>query len=241
MAINLVSPSTFTTAVLIGDTVTSGGAQQTIPSLTKVGGVAVSAALEIQSTTGTLLLPRLTQAQITALQTPTQTTVDGMMVYNSTSSSFNLFAGGSVLPVGGASIQYATGTLTLANLQGMFGAAVTLIAAPGAGKQIVVHGFGLNAIFGSAAFTNGGAIYLIYGTTGAATTFATSSTAIPATFLTTFAANQSDFSAGPSVAAITSANAVNKAVSITNATAAFAVGTGATASWFVWYSIIPAA
>lgn len=136
-------------------------------------------------------------------------------------------------------VRYAKGTLTLSNLQNMYTTGVELVPAPGANLQVVIHAFGLEGIYGSAAFTNGGAIYLTYGNTGHGTNYATSSTAIPASFLTTFAANQSTFVGGANVASIVTSSAGNAAVCITNASAAFATGTGATANWYLWYSIVP--
>lgn len=51
---------------------------------------ATSAVLELQSTTGALLLPRMTTAQRDAL-----TAVDGMQVYNTTTAAFNKRQGGA--------------------------------------------------------------------------------------------------------------------------------------------------
>jgi hypothetical protein len=89
--INLLSGSTFTSGVLITDTVTApGGSVDSIPNFTKVDNQPVSAALEINSTLGALLIPRMTNAQRDDL-----TDVDGMMVYSTDDSAFNLRTGGT--------------------------------------------------------------------------------------------------------------------------------------------------
>ncbi|MAG40258.1 hypothetical protein CMI41_04805 [Candidatus Pacearchaeota archaeon] len=51
---------------------------------------ATSAKLEISSTTGALLMPRMTTAQRNAL-----TAVNGMIIYNSTTNAFNFYENGS--------------------------------------------------------------------------------------------------------------------------------------------------
>lgn len=84
MALNLISPTTYTTAILIGDT-TNGASMGNLPTLTTFMGQPVSAALELQSPDGALLLPRLTNQQIVDLNS-----VDGMLVYNSENEELDL-------------------------------------------------------------------------------------------------------------------------------------------------------
>lgn len=85
MGINLSSPTEIKAAVLIADTTTQGSAIDVIPSMTQVNGVTVSAALEIQSTEGALLMPRMTTTQRDALvKTP------GMLMFNSTTGGLNI-------------------------------------------------------------------------------------------------------------------------------------------------------
>lgn len=92
MAINLISPSTSTTAVLIADTYTApGGSSDAIPVMTQVSGVTVPAALEIQSTLGALLLPRMTSIQMNALTPPT----DGMLIFNTDVKAMFQYSAGS--------------------------------------------------------------------------------------------------------------------------------------------------
>ncbi|NOS91569.1 MAG: hypothetical protein HOP30_06580, partial [Cyclobacteriaceae bacterium] len=60
---------------------------------------ATTAALDIQSTSKGLLIPRLTTAQRDAIPTPDL----GLMIYNTSTSAFNYYNGGSWGPVGGGS------------------------------------------------------------------------------------------------------------------------------------------
>lgn len=80
--------------VLIGDYVnntltTPAGSNYNIPTVTQVAGVPVSAQLELQSTTGALLIMRMTTTQRNALLT----VADGMLIYNTTSGVFNFRQG----------------------------------------------------------------------------------------------------------------------------------------------------
>ncbi len=67
---------------------------------------ATTAALDIQSTSKGLLIPRLTTAQRDAIPTPDL----GLMIYNTSTSAFNYYNGGSWVPVGGGSGWGLTGT-----------------------------------------------------------------------------------------------------------------------------------
>lgn len=84
-------PTTYTKSVLIANTYQApNGSSDAIPLLTTIGGQTVDAALEIQSTDGGLLIPRMTDAQMNAL-----TVVNGMLIYNSTFNQMYVFTGGS--------------------------------------------------------------------------------------------------------------------------------------------------
>lgn len=100
--------------VLVGDyvnnsTTTPPGSNYNVPSVTSVAGVPVSAILELQSTTGAFLVPRMTTTQRNALVT----VANGMCIYNTTTAVFNFYqnggwvalsagAGGVVGPGGGS-------------------------------------------------------------------------------------------------------------------------------------------
>jgi hypothetical protein len=90
MSINTISPSTSTTAVLIADSyVAPGGSQDSIPTMTKVGDETVSAALEVQSTEGGILFPRLSQDEIDDM-----VVTNGIALYNVDDGVFNFYQNG---------------------------------------------------------------------------------------------------------------------------------------------------
>ncbi len=99
MSLNKISPSVTTAAVLIVDEqlVYANGSNDAIPQMTKDGNnETVSAALEIQSTSGGLLIPRMTTAEMNALLP-----YDGMMIYNTTDAAFYGYSGGLWAALGG--------------------------------------------------------------------------------------------------------------------------------------------
>ena len=128
-------------------------------------------------------------------------------------------------------LQYAVAPLTAQNILNMYGAPVTLIAAPGANMAIVVHDIMFEMKRSATAFANGGAVSIEYATGDdvVATIASTVITGAAGTTLSTrVMANLSD---------IALASIENDALNITNATAAFITGTG-TADVHIWYSVI---
>jgi len=104
--INFKSPTTFTTAMLVADTYdNASGSVDSVPTLTQVGLQSASVALEIQSTLGALLLPRMTTVQKLAL-----TATNGMMVYDTTLGATYNYASGIWATFGGSVTQINTGT-----------------------------------------------------------------------------------------------------------------------------------
>jgi hypothetical protein len=97
MSINFTSPAGFTTAVLIADTYQApNGSNDSISTLTQSGGIPAAAALEIQSTQGALLIPRMTTTQKNDLATAGfSAIVDGMIVYDVTLGVFSFREGGA--------------------------------------------------------------------------------------------------------------------------------------------------
>src|SRR5579872_3895476 len=86
MAINLQYPSSMQTGVLIADSISVNGVPEIPTLLSQANGAPVSAALEIQSSLGALLLPRMTTAARNLLNaTP------GMLIFNSTTGGIQLF------------------------------------------------------------------------------------------------------------------------------------------------------
>lgn len=227
MSINLTSPSASPSANLVYDTGPNGETR----GMTKVGGVTVSAAFEVQSTSGSILFPRMSSAQVAALPVLT----DGMMLYDNNIADFVQRINGVWVPQHPAvGFLFSTGTLSNVQLVGMFAAGVQLLPAPGAGFMNVIHGFLLELIFVGAAFVNGGNVYLQYGNAGNSGNGAT--VPIPPTLFTAFVANQSSFSGGD-IAELAAASSNNATISITNDTAPF-VGAASTARYSIWYSIV---
>lgn len=128
----------------------------------------------------------------------------------------------------------ATLTLSAAQINGMFTTPVLFIPAQGAGTVVNIQRCVYNAIFGSAAFTSGGAIGPFFGNASPPVNGATGT--IPATFLTTFSANQviSHSAMGITV----TSGAVNAAVYLSNQTGVFAVGTGGSLVTTCQYSVL---
>ncbi len=120
----------------------------------------------------------------------------------------------------------ATGTLTQANLVAMNGTPVTLVAAPGAGKAIVVDEVELLHSYSTAAYTGGGDVSIEYATSGTdvvtiADTFVTDTSSAstlvkPDVYTSTGSDNGFSLSAN-----------VNKAIQVTNASGAFGAGNAA--------------
>jgi hypothetical protein len=99
--INLNAPATYTTAVLIADEVqTTGGSPDSITGGLSLEGadlLPVAAALEVQSTKGAILAPRMTTSQVTNLDSSSSVTVDGMMLFDSTIGGFKFKQAGSFI------------------------------------------------------------------------------------------------------------------------------------------------
>src|SRR5271167_1474086 len=109
MSINLISPSITNTAVLFADEVHApNGSSNAIPTMTTSGGQTVSAALEIQSTLGALLLPRMTTVQMNALPVP----FNGMIIYNTTAGLLYSYLGGVWTSIESSASGYGPGNPT---------------------------------------------------------------------------------------------------------------------------------
>lgn len=125
-------------------------------------------------------------------------------------------------------------TLTAAQINTMFTSPVLFIPAQGAGTVINVQRCVYNAIFGSAAFTGGGSIGQFFGLVSPPVTTATGT--LPATFLTTFSANQ--ILSQASMSMTVNSLAVNAAVYVSNQTGVFAGGTGSSMIVSCQYSVV---
>src|SRR5690348_3710775 len=129
-------------------------------------------------------------------------------------------------------IQLATVNVTSANILAMNGAPVTVLAAPGAGKAIIVDSILFEMTTTSTQYANGGVVQFVYHGGSVQVTGNT----IPAATVTATAGTTNTLvgSGSPSNGIVVAANT---AIDITNATAAFITGTG-TAVLKIWYSII---
>jgi hypothetical protein len=230
---NLESPTTFSSAVLIGDVGNSGNASDSTPSFTEVGGIPVAAALELQSTNGGLLIPRMTSVQKAAL-TPL---VDGMMVYDSDLPGFCYYQGGAWTTYTAETIQAATGTITAAQFQGMYAAPFELIPAQGANTVIKFHGASLELIWNTTQYTNAGAgnVYVQYSNTVHAGGTLLTAAITGANVTGANASRYYAFSFEPVIGDL--ADTANQGLYLSNTGAAYATG-DSTFNWYVWYSVI---
>lgn len=128
--------------------------------------------------------------------------------------------------------QYATVALTAAQIIAMGTVAVSVLAAPGAGKAIMVESIMFEMTRTGTAFTGGGAINFQYHTT---TTSVPHASTIPASLVTTGGAGLAQSLLAPPAATLVVP--ANEGIDIANITAPFAAGTG-TAKIFIRYRII---
>lgn len=133
-----------------------------------------------------------------------------------------------------ATLAAATVAISSANILAMNGAPVTVLAAPGAGKAILVDNILFEMTRTSTAYANGGAINFQYHTT---TTSVPHAGTIAATLVTTGGAGSAQTWLGPNVGTNGLVIPSNEGIDITNASAAFITGTG-TAKVFIKYRIV---
>lgn len=177
-----------------------------------------------------------------------QTSAGDVLIGNPTGSAANVeeitlgnglqFAG-TVLQIPLNVIRQASVAMTLAQFTGMYATPFQILAAPGAGLMHIVDSVAINMVYGSAALTAGGAVGLQYGNTAHLAGPAASATEAASDYTSASANTMFRFGGGLSTGVVTS-NAINTAVYISNATAAFATGTGASFEVNVWYSTVSA-
>lgn len=196
MSINLISPTCFTTAVLIGDSSSTGNP----PSITVANNLPVAVALELQSTTGALLLPRMTTDQRNELTN----SVEGMQIYNSTTKSVEFYqpldgAGGewtNNIDPASSKVKYAKRVLNRAEIFAMNGNPIVIVPAPVNGSANILLSATLVHNYVGAAFTAGGDIKIQNGVQANAAGETALIASFPVELLT--ANNQSQFySLGP--------------------------------------------
>jgi hypothetical protein len=134
------------------------------------------------------------------------------------------------------SVRHKTVSLSAAEIIAMYTTPKVLIAAPGAGKSIIVAKVALTMTRSSTAFTGGAAAIVQYDSTAnGAGTQALDST-IAATVVTGSAGTTVTVRNGAVISDLASTSIQNKGLYISNGTAGFAAGTG-TASVDVWYYV----
>lgn len=146
---------------------------------------------------------------------------------------------GTTLSIPNTNIRYATVNLTLAQFLGMYATPVQILAAPGAGLMHIVDKIMINMAYGSAQLAAGGAVGAQYGLAIHGTGPSASATEAATDFTSATASTMFRMGGGLSTGAVTS-TAINTAVCLSNATAAFTTGTGATFVVDVWYVTVPA-
>jgi len=149
------------------------------------------------------------------------------------------FSAGGALEVSLAQQRFISVPMTLAQFLGMFATPFQILAAPGAGLMNIIHSATINLAFGSAALVGGGAVGLQYGATNHLGGVQASATEAATDFTAAVASTMFRFGGGLGTGALTS-SAINTAVFISNATAAFTGGTGDTFVVDCWYSTISA-
>lgn len=130
--------------------------------------------------------------------------------------------------------QHKQALISAANLTGMYATPVQIVPTPGAGKTITVTRAALRITRSPTAYTGGGAVILQYDSTanGAGTNSLDST--IAATVVTGAAATSDTFRNGAVIS--DNASIANKGLFLSNATAAFATGTG-TGTLDLWYRV----
>jgi len=230
--INLLAPSATNTAVLIADEIqTTGGSSDSIATMTEVGGGPVAAALEIPSTLGGLLLPRLSETQIAALSP----VVPGMIAYDLTQAAVTSYNGTS-WNVSGAFISVQ---LTAANVNAMYATPYIILPTSKVGQAYVVRRIAIEAF--SCAAAGGGNVYLQYGNTAHGTASDVSDpAAIPAGLITAATHGvvvANSLFGGATGTILPYTTITNNDISITNDTAAF-TGAAHGINVYVWYDVL---
>lgn len=134
------------------------------------------------------------------------------------------------------SVQHKTVALTAANMIAMYTTPVALIAAPGAGKSIVVSKLAFTITRTSTAFTGGGAAIVQYDSTANGGGTQALDSTLASTVITGAAGTSVSIRNGAVISDLASTSIQNKGLYISNATAVFAAGTG-TATADIWYVV----
>lgn len=177
-----------------------------------------------------------------------QTSAGSVLIGNPTGSAANvseitlgngLAFSGTSLQVANTNLRYISVPMTLAQFNGMYATPFQILAAPGSGLMNIIDSVAINMTYGSAALTAGGNVGLQYGNTAHLGGSTASATEAANDYITASANTMFRFGGGLSTGAVTS-TAINTAIYISNATQAFATGTGASFVVDVWYKTVSA-
>lgn len=168
------------------------------------------------------------------------TTAANRILYSSSDNVVNeiLTANSSVLTTNGSGvpawsnytvvspIQYVQVSLTAANLLGMYATPVSLIAAPGASRMIIIVSASFELIYNTTQYLLGGAIIIQYGSSahGAGDNCMGTTTLGATDLTTTTTATLFTFPQGATSVSYATGTDANAAVYISNQTAAFTTG-----------------
>lgn len=131
----------------------------------------------------------------------------------------------------------ATVTLTAAQIAALYATPLQLIAAPGSGNLILIDSILWDIAYSTAQYTAGGAIAAQYGNTAHGAGPAASATLAAATLNAVAANAYITQSGGAGVVNVAPGSALNTAVYLSNATAAFATG-ASTATLYIKYRVV---
>ncbi len=148
MSMNTAAPTGLSTQLLIADSVAAAnGSNDAIATMTQVNGLPASTAVEIQSSLGGLLLPRMSNDTLTSLSA---TSVPGTMFYNTDIQSIvTMSSRGDFNSSSGTIIAH----VTTAQVKALRATPITLISAPAAGYMIVVNRVLVDYVFVTTPYT----------------------------------------------------------------------------------------
>jgi len=210
----IIPAGSVTTAELANLAVTAAKIANATITTTQISGTAAILGSQLSATAG------IVGTQLA------NTTVTGSKLANNTVASGQLDL---------TTIQYVKVPVTAAQFNGMYAAPFVMIAAPGAGQEIVVKNAVLAMTFVAAQYVAGGAVGLQYDSTAHGAGPLASATVAAAT-VQGYAASSDVGVAGADTSGVSSAK-VNKGLYLSNDTAAFTTGDG-TWSVHIWYSIV---
>jgi len=133
-------------------------------------------------------------------------------------------------------INHLSISMTLAEFIGLYTASHQVVAAPGAGKKLILHRLVLGIDYGGTVLANGGAVHVQYDSTANGAGTKASGTLAAATLIAATADTTFGFS--PVDTTLVDSTTLNKGLFLAAATADFTGGTGSTYEVDVWYSVM---